>query len=190
MANANVAFGLKPIRHAMSAGYNDGTDRYFVPASDVTPLYIGDPVILAGSADANGVPTVTRAGATGLITGVVVGFSIDRTIVTNGYRAASTDCYVLVEHDPDALYEVQENGAMTAADAGLNANLVAGNGNPYTRKSGFMLDSSTKAVTAGLQVRLVGLVQRPDNAFGTNANWLVRINQTTETAAAGSTGIA
>ena len=195
MPNTNVAFGLRPVRHAHESGYGPSVREYFVPAADGTALFIGDPVILAGSADATlTAATVTRATAAGgnRVTGAVIGFRPSASIEANGYRLASTDAYVLVSDDPDALYEIQEDsvgGALAAVDIGLNADLIAGTGNVYTKRSGFMLDTSTKATTATLQLRIVGLSDRADNEVGAQAKVLVRLNLTTETPAAGSTGV-
>lgn len=193
MANANVASGMLPVRYASGAPYNGAANRYHVPASDGTALFVGDPVIIAGGADADGVPTVTRATAAsaGRITGVVVGVVNTPSLETR-YRPASTAAYVLVADDPNLLFEIQEDsvgGALAAADIGLNADLVAGTGSTVTGMSGFMLDTSTKATTATLQLRIEGLVQRADNEVGTNAKVLVRINLPTQTGAAGSTGV-
>lgn len=191
MPNANVAFGLKPVRMADSSPYNGGTDLAYVPASDSTALYIGDPVKLAGSADSAGVKSVTRAAAGETISGVVVGFQ-DATSMLAGYRAASTAAYVLICHGQDMLFEVQEDGvggAIAAADIGLNADLVAAAGSTYTKRSGYMLDTSTKATTATLQVRIVGLAQRPDNELSANAKVLVTLNNTTETPGTASAGL-
>ena len=195
MPNLNVAFGLKPVRRTHGAPANFSPREYFVPSTDATALFIGDPVILAGSADATlTAATVTRATAAGgnRVTGVVVGFRPSDSIVANGYRLASTAAYVLVSDDPDQLYEIQDDsvgGALAAADIGLNADLIAGTGNAATKRSGFMLDTSTKATTATLQCRIVALQDRADVEVGANAKVLVRLNLTTETGAAGSTGI-
>lgn len=195
MPNTNVAFGLKPVRYASGQPYTGAVTEYFVPASDGTALFIGDPVILAGSADAGlTAAAVTRATAAGgnRITGVVVGFRPSDSIIANGYRLASTEAYVLVADDPELLFEIQEDsvgGALAAADIGLNADLVAGTGNTFTKRSGFQLDTSTKATTATLQLRIAGIVNRADNEVGAQAKALVRLNLTTETPAAGSTGV-
>jgi hypothetical protein len=191
MPNPNAPFGLKPIRDAASAPYNDGTDAFALLAADNTTVYIGDPVVISGNADADGTPSavLATAGAGNRITGAVVGFAPNPGIVSAGFRAGGNAVHALVEHNPDQLYEVQANGVINAADIGLNANLVAGVlGNAY-RLSGWQLDSASIATTATLQVRIVGLARRPDNEFGANAVVLVRINQTTETGAAGSTGV-
>jgi hypothetical protein len=109
MANANTPAGFKPVRDAGDGVFTGGLETFYVPASDGTALYIGDPVIKAGSADANGVASVTRATAGAAITGVVVGFAPDGTTNMVGYRAASTAAYVLCCTDPHILYEIQED---------------------------------------------------------------------------------
>lgn len=195
MPNLNVAFGLKPVRYASGAPYNGAAKEYFVPASDGTALFIGDPVVLAGSADAGlTAAAVTRAtaGSAGRITGVVVGFRPSDSIIANGYRLASTEAYVLVADDPDLLFEIQDDsvgGALAAADIGLNADLIAATGNTFTKRSGFMLDTSTKATTATLQLRIESIVNRADVEVGATSKALVRINLPTQTGAAGSTGV-
>jgi hypothetical protein len=156
---------------------------YYVPASDGTALYIGDPVVKNGSADAAGVPGVVLASAGGAITGVVQGFMPNGTTDMAGYRAASTAAYVLVADDPDLIFEVQEDsvgGALAAADIGLNADFITAAGSTYTKRSGAMLDTSTRATTATLPLKIVGLRQIPGNDFGNNAKVLVRINKHTE----------
>lgn len=186
MANANTPFGLRPVRHRNGAPYNGAATRYFVPASDSTALFLGDPVILAGSADADGVATVARATAAGgaYVLGVVVGVDPVDGAGAGGrdsttYRAASTARYVYVADDPDLLFEIQEDavgGALAAADVGLNADLVAGTGSTITGLSAFQLDTSTKATTNTLQLRIHGFKVAPDNEIGANAKVLVSIN--------------
>jgi hypothetical protein len=181
MANANTPFGLRPVRHRNGAPYNGAATRYFVPASDSTALFLGDPVIIAGSADADGVATVTRATAAGgaFVLGSVVGVE-PMTNASTTYRPASTAAYVLVADDPDLIYEVQEDavgGALAVADVGLNADLIAGTGSTITGLSAFQLDTSTKATLNTLQLRIHGFTQRVDNEVGSaNAKVLVSIN--------------
>jgi hypothetical protein len=191
-----MSYGLRPVRYKSGAPYNGAANTYFVPASDSTALFVGDPVLIAGSADANGVATVARAAAGARITGVVVGFSANPSDTTDGaletgFRAASTAAYVLVADDPDLVFEAREDavgGALAVADVGLNVDLVAAAGSTATRKSGYLLDSSTKATTAA-QLRIVGFSQRVGNVIGTNPDVLVTIVETTESPADGSTGI-
>jgi hypothetical protein len=192
MANVSAPRGLVPVREANGQPYSGSANVYYVPASDSTALFRGDPVIVAGSGDADGVPSITRATAAlgNAFTGVVVGF-VPTPAFTTQYRPASVAGYVLVADDPSLLFEIQEDavgGAMAAADIGLNVDLIAGSGNTVTGCSGFMADTSTKATTATLQLRIVGFAQRADNEIGASAKILVRNNLPTETGAAGSTG--
>ncbi len=198
MANSDAPTGLRPVGYKSGAPYNGACNTYYVPASDGTALYVGDPVILAGSGDAAGVGDVTRAAATDRITGVVVGFAPHpgaaagaNTAVNTGYRAASTEDYVLVADDYNLLFEVQEDsvgGALAVTDIGNNADLIIAAGSTYTKKSGVELDSSTAATTTA-QMRIVGFSERVDNEVGTNAKILVSIVESTQTPAAGTTGV-
>lgn len=181
MANSNTPFGLRPIRHRNGAPYNGAATRYYVPSSDSTALYLGDPVVIAGSADANGVASVTKATAAGgaYMLGPVVSVEpVTRDSTT--YREASTERYVWVADDPDLVFMVQEDGvggALAVGDVGLNADWIAGTGSAVTGLSGAMLDTSTKATTNTLQLRIAGFSQAVDNEVGSaNAKVLVTIN--------------
>lgn len=190
MANTNTPRGLVPLRDAGSAPTSGGVEMFYVPASDNTALYIGDPVVKNGSGDAAGVAGVIRASAGGPITGVVQGFVPNGTTDMAGYRAASTAAYVLVNTDLDTLYEIQEDGdggQLDADDIGLNASVIAAAGNAYSKRSGFLLDSSSAATSNALELKIVGLSQRPGNDFGAYAKFVVKINDSTEAHA--STGV-
>jgi hypothetical protein len=181
MANTSAPRGLVPVRHRSGAPYNGAANLYFVPATDGTALFIGDPVIVAGSADTSGIPTIGIATAAGgaYVSGVVVGFVPDPTNLELKNRTASTARYVFVCDDPDVIFEIQEDavgGALAAVDVGLNADLIAGTGSTTTGQSGWQLDTSTKATTNTLQLRIVRFVQRSDNDISANAKVEVAIN--------------
>lgn len=181
MANPDFAFGLRPVRHRSGAPYSGACNAYKVPASDGTALFVGDVVQLAGSA-VDGVATVTRATAAGgnYILGVVVGFEIDNLTRTAGYRAASTAATVLVADDPDLLFEIQcddDSATLALTDVGLNADIITAAGNTSLRTSGTELDTSTKATTATLQLRIEGIVNDGQNEIAVaNQRALVSIN--------------
>lgn len=186
MANANRPTGLSPVRSILGAPFNGQAQLYSIAAAYTTALYIGDPVISSGTSDANGIAGITLAAATGPIRGVIVGIGTSPGLIANPsnlditYRPAAAqtdDWYALVVDDPNMIFEVQEIGtgtALTAAEVGMNVNLVAGTGNGYV--SGWQVSNSGEATTDTLQVRLLGLAQRQDNAFGPYAKWLVKIN--------------
>lgn len=202
MPNANSPSGLWPRRYRNGSPWMGAARHYLVPATDATPLFVGDPVVIVAGSDPNGFPSVTRAVAGGRMTGVVVGFRPTATIIANRYRAASTAEHVIVADDPDLLFEIQESAAtdgaaLTAAAMGKNANLIIGAGNPYTAQSGVQLDSTSAVTAATGQVRIVEAQRVASNTIiGANGNpgaayskWLVAINLPTETGAAGSLGV-
>lgn len=188
MANSNNPMGFIPRRHISGAPYNGAGRLYYVPSTYATAIYIGDPVIVVtNSADANGIPTVAKASAgggaytTGVMMGVAFGgnpvIPITRDLPI--YHPASTAGYILVEDDPEVLFEIQEDavgGALAAGAASRNADFVLGTGSTVTGKSGAMLDSSTLQTTNTLQLRIFEPVEREDNALGAYAKWLVGFN--------------
>lgn len=186
MANANRPTGLSPVRSITGAPFNDQVQLYSIAPAYATALYIGDPVISSGTSDSRGIAGITLAAATGAIRGVIVGLGTNIGLIANPqnlditYRPAAAQSqtwYALVCDDPNMIFEVQEVGTgtpFTAAEVGLNANLSLGAGNGYV--SGWQVDNSGEGTTDTLQVRLLGLAQRQDNAFGQYAKWLVKIN--------------
>lgn len=183
MPNTSIIRGFIPVKDAGSKGETGGVEMFFHAAADGTALYIGDPVIKSGSSDGAGVASVIRATAGGAITGVVEGFVPNGTTDMAGFGAASTAYYLLVRTDPNTLYEIQEDGVggqLAAADIGLNADFIVAAGNAYSKRSGVMLDTSTKAVTATLPLKIVGLSPRVGNEFGAYAKVVVKINNSTE----------
>jgi len=197
MANPNTPYGMRPYAYMSGAPYNGAVRTYYVPASNNTALYFGDPVVMVtDSSDGNGVQAVHIAAAAGgtYVLGTFAGRSNNAGMATipvlqsnNAYLPASTAAYVYVTDDPFLLYAIQEDsdgGALVAGASGRNADLIAGSGSTVTGQSGWMLDSSTLQTTNTLQLRIMQALQQVDNAVGTagtpdvgvNAKWLVKIN--------------
>lgn len=186
MPNTDSPFGFKPVRYRSGAPYNGACNRYYIASGEAYNLFIGDPVALSGTGDAFGVPGIVRATAgagssagDGPV-GVVVGFeNLTSDNLSRSYRPSGTAGYVLVADDPNLEYEIQEDSdtaTLAVTDIGLNANFIIGTGNTYTGTSAVELDSNTAAVTATLDMRILGLIERPNNEIGTNAKWRVALN--------------
>lgn len=181
MANANTPFGLRPAFMLDGSPYNGHAIRCVHASGDGTGIYLGDPVKIAGDG-INGWPTVIRAAAGDEIFGVAVGFEPLRTNLETMYCVASTEREILVVPALDVMFEIQEDSAgnnLALTDIGNDADIVVANGVAATGISGVMLDSSTAPTgdSSGGTLLILGLVQKPDNAVGTNAKWLVRINE-------------
>lgn len=197
MANVDAPFGLRPIRHRNGAPYTGAANPYYIPSSYGTALFIGDPVVKTGTSntaevDAPGagkfnigtLPEINKAtaGDSNAITGVVVGFMGDADDLL--YNAASTERIALVCDDPDVVFEIQADGAIAAAQVGLNAVLIYTNaGDTDTGLSGAELDttSDVPAADASNQLTIQRVVNREDNeAASANTVCEVKINNHTE----------
>jgi hypothetical protein len=182
MANPDIVRGLQPVANAYSGAYTGGARVYTVPAGDGTAIFIGDPVKLVGTSQTvNGqvYADIAQAATGDVMVGVVIGVLADVATSTI-YRAASTLRRVLVVDDPNAEFEIQEvsgGTALTANDIGLNANFVVSAGSTFTGYSGVELNNVGEATTNTLDLKIMGLVPRENNAVGENAKWIVRINR-------------
>lgn len=202
MANVDRPNGLTPVKMISGAPWNGQVNMYLLPSSDGTATFIGDLVKLAGSAgsagtvvngyDVEGMPTIAQSAAGDLHVGVVVGFLPNQDNLTQRHRAASTNRIALVADDPNTIFEIQEvsgGTALTAAEVGLNANVVVGTGNATTGLSAMELNNGSEATTADLDLKILGMSPRPDNAIGEHCKWLVQINTHSYSSSAGVTGL-
>ena len=164
MANTDAKFGARPISTA--SGHTTGAlSRYSVSVADA--LYVGDIVSLAGSADADGVPTAIACTPCLIPVGIIVSFE-DKDGVPDSqlYKKSGDSLYALVADDPSLRFEIQTDAAIAATDFGLNADLVFAEGSTITGRSGMELDVGTKGTSAALHMHLERLVQSPDNEVG------------------------
>ena len=177
MANADAAFGFIPVGGLDGSPYNGGTIRCAILAADGTATFIGDPVVLTGTASADGAnPSVAQATTAGQVFGVITAFEADpATSLDDQYRKASTLRYCQVAPALDNLFMIQCDGAFAITDVGNTADFIVGSGSTVTGLSGVELDSSDIGTGANLQI--LGLAPMPDNEVDTNANVIVRINE-------------
>lgn len=190
MANNNAPFGLKPLNLNGTTWSGQGKLIY-IPTSQGTSIFIGDPLIPLGTTDAYGVPGwgLATAGATDKIGGSFLGpangpAGSGVTLLQSSpiYNVGGTLGYGFLCDDPDVMWSMQEDsvgGAIAIANAGYsNGNLVAGSGgSTQTGLSSWMLQSSSVgAGNATYQVKVLGLTRGPDNAIGNYARWNIFIN--------------
>lgn len=193
MANTDAAFGMVAIGTTDGSDYHGKMREVEFLATDATACFLGDPVKLTGTTGTDGkTPVVTQAAAGDAIIGAVQSFipnfSDEGTLSsTPNHRAASTSRKAMVPFGSDVLYAIQEDsvgGALAAADAGLNADVVIAAGSTVTGISGVELDSSTKLAGSG-QLRIHHLRRDVDTVLGDNAQWIVTINENQDDHGAG-----
>ncbi len=192
MANVNAPFGLRPVKKLNSGVNSAGVNAYYVPSTYGTALFIGDVVVKTGTAntaafqgmDAGTLPEINKitAGTGNACTGVIVGFGVS-TDQSKAYNPASTERIVYVLDDVGTEFEVMDDGsgALAAVDVGTNFNLIITTaGSTTSGLSGTMLNATSTATTATLQLTLLRLAPIPGNSLGVNAVWRVRLNNHTE----------
>lgn len=187
MANTSKPTGLKPVAYLNGAKWNGVVNMYLCPSTDGTAIFVGDAVKSGGTAgaagvtvnglDVEGMATIAVAAAGNVCRGVVVGFLPKQSDLTVLHREASTNRIALVVDDPNVIFEIEANGVGVAAvDVGANANFVATAGSTTTGVSAFVLDSSSVNTTNTLNLKILGLTKRPDNAIGTSDKVNVLLN--------------
>lgn len=188
MANVDAPFGLKPITSDVGGGHAQKLRKYAVKNDYGTALYRGDPVLITGTATVDPVTgkvlaNVGRAATSGYITGVIVDVvassGTTSTLIesTTPYIAASTGGYVLVNDDPNAIFEIQADGSLAVTDIGQTADLIFTHaGSTVTGQSGAELDTSDIATGAMLVIEGIRDQDRND-LTSANPVAVVRINQ-------------
>ena len=168
MANTNAPFGFRQYRGLGSAPTYEQSVR-LIKSDNSTAIYFGDPVSNLNTG------YITRATAgTAQIAGIFVGCkylstSQKRTVWSNYWPGAdaSADVEAYIVDDPNAQFVVQAGGsAIGLADMGLNVQFNLGTGNSATGISGAYVESP--AVTATLPFRIIGFVESPPGANGTD----------------------
>ncbi len=192
MANLIGPRGFVPSRYRDGTAWSGGGNMYHIPAADTNQYNVGDAVKSSANGDANGIPDVTKiTNGTDTARGVIVGCllanpntvsflgsNLDLT-VQNIPATKTKDYYVLVVDDPAVLFELQDDGlaALTATSCNKNATYTVANPTSPQQNSATVLSTASVATTATLSLKIMGLVQRPGNGFGVNANWLVMFNE-------------
>ena len=195
MANVIAPSGFTVIK---ATGIYTGQDNvYFIPSTDTNQYGIGDAVKTVVGGDTNGIAAVTKSTGVsgeyqrGVIVGVLpvqsvgipnlIGLPLNLENInipatkTRGY-------YVLVNDDPNTIYEIADDGstALTAAACNKNALFTPTNPTAPVQISATVLAGATIATTAAFPLKILGLSQRPagilPNTLGANARWMVKFN--------------
>ena len=160
MANTNAPRGFVPAYHLSGSGLLS-PKTYAVADNYTTAIYTGDPVKLT-----SGYVVIGTAGAA--VLGIAAGFEYTVTATGKRHKAkhfdgvtGKTNIVALVYDDPKIVYEIQSNSNLSIANIGSAYDFATAAGSAITGDSGTYLDSS------GDGFKVIGLVDRPDNAWGT-----------------------
>jgi hypothetical protein len=182
MANVNKPFGLRPSGNLSATGAQKQYG-YEIADNQSGAIFQGDLVVLF-----DGYIIKYDAATHGAPTGVFNGCQYNDPTRANkptwkNYYPGSINVdiggiYCEVLDDPSQLFLVQADGSVTQANIGKNADPTASTtGSTVNGISNGTLGSASIAKTAALTFKIVGLYDVPDNALGTNAVVVVKLNQ-------------
>jgi hypothetical protein len=194
MANVDSAFGLIPIAKVGQNPNNGGETKYSLADNQSTAIFTGDPVTYKSDG------TVEVATASTAFCGVFRGcFYTDPTTSKPTWRPyfpaslSPGDAVGFIVDDPMQTFIAQQDSVVSnivAANLNENANLIFNAGNTTTGVSGVEIDSSSAAITATHQVRLISFWDTPSNdATANNSVLVVKINNHQLMAHTGTAGV-
>ncbi len=165
MANVAKNYGLKALYCYGGLPFPMET---YVALTGNAALGVGDPVIFEGDGNQQGLASVKIAGAsTANIIGVVSGIQAagPDALKTHGGATGSDRIVQVILAMPYVVFQVNAGTqtGLNSADIGANFDLLVVTPDTLTGRSLWSLDDSNP-VTSDLIVRLVGFVDRPDNA--------------------------
>lgn len=190
MANVDKAYGLRPLGNLSATGAQKQYG-YLIADNQSGAIYQGDLVTLSGGYIVKFDATLHTV-AVGVFNGCnYVDPTSGKPTWSNYYPGSvnitTGQITADVVDDPNQLFSIQADEDVVQADIGLNAAIAYAAGSAVSGVSGTELDSSTIANTAGLVLKIVGVVTSPNNTLGQNyVDVVVKINAHMY----GSTGVA
>ncbi len=168
MSNVNNPSGLRLLTRNAQGGRIQ-CESYTKAAAYGYAIYERDPVtLLAGVLN-------------GPASGITPGTTRYRGVVLGPSSLASLAALQLVADSKDAVFECQEDASgasnVVAAKMGYNANLTTTAGDATLQSSKVQVSGTSINTTGTLDMRIIRLVNKPDNAYGANAQLEVRFNK-------------
>ena len=191
MANTNGAFGLRPVGVLGSSSNTNGTTEYRIASGNSNAIYQGSPVIplSTGFIDRVGAQAGGTVGLVGVFWGCeYVSSTTGEKVFSNYWPGSGADSNfpvrAFVYDNPLQTFVICSDASLTdeATARGhvfANANFANGqDGSTTTGISDAKLAVSTVAVTANLNLRIMGIQDDPENQDFTAAGIpvLVRLN--------------
>jgi hypothetical protein len=145
------------------------SNEYSIASAYAANLFTGDPVEMTGTGKNIQLAAAANADNIGVFAGCRYVNAAGEQKFSRYWPASTvaTEIVALVYDDPNIVFEAQCD-TLAAADIGNQMDWAAGTGSTSTGTSGAYADESTKATT-GASLRIMGLVPRPDNAYGAYA---------------------
>lgn len=169
MANVNGPFGLRPVRKLGGGAITQ--NEYSIATDYTTAIYVGDVVEMTGTGRNVAKAAAENADNIGVFRGcsyVDANGSWTFAHYWPGVSDGKTNIVAYVIDDPDVIFECQADGAL-AANIGNVCDWNVGTGSTNTGISGLYAVVSGLSATTGGALRVMRLVDRPDNEYGSYA---------------------
>ena len=194
MANSNVAFGFRPYGVLGSAANTTGTTEYRIASDNSNPIFQGMAVIplAAGVIDDLQAAAGGNVSTVGVFNGCeYVSSTTGEKIFSNYWPGSGADSNfpvkAFVYDNPAQLFTIATSNVVAAANteaeirAAVFANIAFATGNSGSTSTGISsatADLNTIATTNTLALRIMGVMDDPDNSDFTAAGipLIVRIN--------------
>jgi len=194
MANSNVAFGFRPYGVLGSAANTTGTTEYRIASDNSNPIFQGMAVIplAAGVIDDLQAAAGGNVSTVGVFNGCeYVSSTTGEKIFSNFWPGSGADSNfpvkAFVYDNPAQLFTIATSNVVAAANteaevrAAVFANIAFATGNSGSTTTGISsatADLNTIATTNTLALRIMGIMDDPDNSDFTAAGipLIVRIN--------------
>ena len=191
MANANGAFGLRPIGVVGQATNTTGMTEYRIASNNTNAIFQGSPVIplSTGFIDRVGAAAGGTVGLVGVLHGCeYVSSTTGETIFSNYWPGSGADSNhpvkAFVYDNPMQTFEITSDGTLTSEATArghvfANANFASGqSGSTSTGISSATLAVGTIAATNTLHLRIMGIVDDPSSSDFVSAGigLIVRLN--------------
>lgn len=168
MSNTDAKLGFKAVRHL--GGGLVRTNAYSIASGYATAIYYGDPVEMTGTGRNIQLAAATNADNIGVFAGVHYKDATGKSVYSKYWPASTTatDVEALVYDDPNTVFEIQGD-SVAEGDVGALVDWNAGTGSATTGYSGAYAVVTGATGTADKALRILGLVPRPENAYGAYA---------------------
>ena len=176
MAATAAPYGLRAVNHLGGTPYAGSTRMYPIASATAINIYYGSVVSVLGTGFISPNATVGTAAApfvAGTV-GVFVGCTFTDPGTGNvtfrqnwptGTVTADAQAYVI--DDPAVIFQVQANGAVTAADLGQCCSIIAQTTNTGNLTSGNSTTAANAATTVAADAfKIVGFVDSPTSTVG------------------------
>ena len=175
MAKVSAPYGLRPINLIGGQQFAGSTRQIKIASGYAANIFYGD--VVAIGLDGTIVKVTTVGTNADPFPAGVVGVFLGCTYTDPGLKyklnaqywptgTVSADAMAYVCDDPDALFQIQADDAVTQTMLGSNFGVNQTAGSTTTGNSKISLDVGTRATTNTIALRLVDFVDGPDSQVG------------------------